>query len=130
MSAAPISALDRARAAWGNALPVWVEALARACDQTSQSEVARRLSYSPAVISTVLLNRYNGSLTRVETKVRGAFMDETVDCPVVGELAKDACAGHQAAPYANTNSIRIRLYRACRNGCAHATIARNAHAES
>ena len=41
----PVSALTRARAAWGGEISPWVEALARACDETSQTAVAKRLGY-------------------------------------------------------------------------------------
>ncbi len=113
--------LARARAAWGEA-PAWVEELARRCDVTSGAEVARRLGYSSAVISGVLRNSYKGALSRVEDRVRGAFLAETVSCPVVGELALDVCAENQTRPYANTNPTRTRLWKSCRAACPHSTL--------
>jgi hypothetical protein len=112
-------ALDRARAAWGADVPAWVEALARACDGSSQSRVAKRIGYSAATLSYVLNFRYSGDLGAVEQAVKGALMAETVNCPVVGELASDACLGHQKAPWAPHNPQRIAFFRACRAGCPH-----------
>ncbi len=115
-------AVTRARSSWGKDVPPWVLALARACDAGSGASVAKRLGYSGAVVSQVLRNAYQGSLSRVEEVVRGAFMAETVGCPVVGEIAKDLCAEHQRRPFANTNPTRVRLYRACRGGCPHSKV--------
>ena len=111
-------ALNRARAAWGDAIPAWVEALAAACDGSSQKVVARRLGYSDAAISNALRNTYKGGLTGIETAVRGAFLSESVPCPVVGDLPRDRCMEYQRRPYANTNQMRVALYRACRS-CPH-----------
>lgn len=109
--------LDRATAAWGASVPTWVEALARACDESSQSKVARRIGYSAATLSYVLNARYSGDLGAVEQAVKGALMAETVACPLVGSLAADTCLNHQKAPWAPHNPQRIAFYRACRDGC-------------
>ena len=49
-------------------------------------------------------------------------MQFTVNCPVVGEIAKDRCLNHQAAPFASTNPQRVSLYKACRGGCSHSAL--------
>jgi len=116
----PTCAIDRARAAW-NDLPDWVETLARACDDRSQATVARLLGVSPALVSGVLRASYRGSMEAAEQRVRGVLMAATVVCPVVGELATDACLRHQRTPWAPHNPGRIAFYRACRGGCPHAT---------
>jgi hypothetical protein len=113
----------KALAAWGEPLPDWIEALATACDRQSQNAVARRLGYSGAAVSLVLNHRYGRDLTAVEQAVRGALMATTVACPVVGELAADACNAHQRAPWAPHNPQRIAFYRACRDGCRHSRLA-------
>lgn len=115
-----MSALQNARSAWGD-VPDWVETLALACDRNSQNAVARRLGYSGALVSLVIRRRYGGSLTAVERTVRATLMAVTVACPVVGDLAADVCDAHQRAPWAPSPG-RIAFYRACRNGCPHATL--------
>ncbi|MDA8230375.1 MAG: transcriptional regulator [Magnetospirillum sp.] len=112
-------ALARVKAAWGESMPDWVDALGRACDQASQSAVAKRIGYSAAAVSFVINAKYTGDLTAVEQAVRGALMAATVACPLVGELATDACLAHQRAAWAPHNPQRIAFYRACRSGCPH-----------
>lgn len=122
------SALGKALAAWGAEIPDWIVVLANAIDEASQNKVAERLAYSAAVLSQVINNRYKAPLTGIEQAVRGALMAATVDCPVVGELASDACLAHQKAPWSPHNPQRIAFYRACRQGCPHSRIG-GAHAQ-
>ena len=63
-----MSARETARAAWGAAIPDWIETLARECDLTSQNQVARRLGRSASLVSNVLRNKY--ALYHVMTKDR------------------------------------------------------------
>lgn len=114
-----VSAIERARAAWGDALPDWVRVLAEQCDASSQAKVAKRVGYSPATVSYVLKARYAGDMRAVEKAVRGAFMAATVDCPVLGALPSNTCLENQRRPFAATNHIRVQLYRACHGGCPH-----------
>lgn len=115
-------AMARARAAWGEAMPDWIVALAEACDAASQSRVAGRLSYSPAVINQVLKGVYPGDVWKVEMAVRGALMAETVACPVLGEIDTQRCLVEQRRPFAATSSLRVQVYRACRAGCPHSRL--------
>ena len=75
----------------------------------------------------MLKTSYNGSLTTVEKAVRGRFMQETVHCPVVGEIGAHICLGHQkrAAVFTSGSSVRVAIARACRNGCPHSRISRS-----
>lgn len=117
----PMTASDKAAAAWGTA-PDWIAALAAECDRTSQNTVARRLGYSAAALSQVINGRYNADSTALEQVVRGALMALTVTCPVVGDLAADACLAHQRAAWSPHNPQRIAFFRACRAGCPHSRI--------
>lgn len=108
--------LDIARAHWGPDMPEWVQALADACTETSQNKVAARLNRSAALVSTVLRNRYAGNMETVEQLVRGVFLAETADCPALGTLPMHECTAWRvkARAFANTNALRVRMYRACR----------------
>ncbi len=110
----------RARAAWGDRLPDWVEALARACDGESQGKVGLRIGYSAAVVNQVVGNDYRGDMAAVERAVRGAFLGLSVECPVLGEISTVACRGHQARSFqaASSNSVKVRLFRTCPS-CPH-----------
>ncbi len=115
------SAYERAVSGWGPALPDWIAELARSCDDSSQNKVAKRIGYSAAVISQVLSHTYRGSMITVEQKVRGALMQETLECPVMGELSKDTCINNQrlaARGVIATSSMRSRLYHSCPD-CIH-----------
>lgn len=107
-----------AREAWGDAMPDWVLVLAEAATAKSATDVARRLDYSTAVVSSVCRNRYAGDLSRVEAKVRGVLMSETVDCPVLGDINRGTCIDEQAKKFFGTSAVRTRLYRAC-PACQH-----------
>lgn len=114
--------LEMARAAWPAPMPGWIELLATECDRSSQAAVAKRLSYSGTVVNQVLRNRYTAGLDAVESAVKGLFEGKEVVCPVLGALAAHRCQENQRAPYASTNPIRVRLYKACRAGCPHSRI--------
>lgn len=106
--------LSRARAAW-SPLPDWVEKLARAADALpSQGVLARKLGCSASAVSAVISNAYKGGLARIEKRVRGALMAETVGCPVLGEIASNDCATNQRAKFSAANPVRAQLARACK----------------
>lgn len=117
------------RAHWGDEAPDWVVRLAEECDRDSQSAVARRIGYSPAVVSHVLKARYPGDLAAVEKAVRGAFMAGTVDCPVLGPIAGNDCLQNQRRPFSAANAQRLRLFKACRSDCPHSRLKGGRHAE-
>ena len=106
--------LNRAARAWGANPPDWVKALALACDKSSQGSVARELEVSAATVNQVLANSYKGRMDRVENRVRGQYMKETVGCPVLGEISKRDCQAHQARKFRGTNPLRVKLFQACK----------------
>jgi hypothetical protein len=111
-------ALLNARKSWGDYLPDWVESLARESDRTSQAAAGRAIGRSAALVNQVIKRSYKGDLTAVEPLVRGALMNEVVDCPVMGELATNICLENQDAKFSAHNHIRVQLYRACKT-CEH-----------
>lgn len=102
--------------------PRWISVLRGQCREHTQARVAEAIGYSAAVVSQVLSGSYRGDLQRVERAVRGAFLGEVVICPVLGEIPTNRCLEIQRQPYASTNPQRVRLYRACRAGCANSQI--------
>lgn len=107
--------LENARVCWGEGLPDWVKLLANECGKSSQSQVAKRLNRSAALVSAVLRNRYTGDMAAVEEVVRGVFERATVDCPAKGTMPANICRDWQlkGRAYSNENSERVRMYRAC-----------------
>ncbi len=107
--------------AWST-LPDWIEALVCEVERTNGTKTAARIGYSGGVISQVLRRNYPGDMPRVETAIRGALMGETVDCPVLGDIGRDRCLQEQDMPRIATSAVRMRLWRACRDGCPHSRI--------
>lgn len=114
-----LSNVEKVRKAWPAPVPAWVMVLAEACDQESQRVLAERTQYSIAVISHVLNNSYKGDVAAVQKAVEGALMNRTVNCPAAGEIGMQQCQAEQRRPFMATNSLRVRMYRACRSGCPH-----------
>lgn len=109
--------------------PDWLAVLRQQCQATSQTAVAQRLRQadgypSAAVINQALKGKYAGNIDRLRALVEGVYLGKTVVCPVVGEIARSDCEAHQRAPFAATNPLRVRLYRACRSGCPHSKLPR------
>jgi len=114
--------LDRARQHW-TPVPDWVAALAGAADKSkSQGDLAKKLGCNASVISAVLAKKYTGRYDTVEAQVRGALMHETSACPVLGAIPRNVCIANQKLPFSAATPQRTQLWRACRNGCRHATI--------
>lgn len=102
----------------------WLIALRRACEDTSQAAVAKKLGVSPAMISQALKGVYRGDIGRLQTLVEGALLVQTVDCPIIGPLAKHKCLEHQERDgrFATANPLKMQLYRACRSGCPYSKL--------
>lgn len=117
--------VEAARVAWDGAAPDWVIALAGECDRAlSQRQVGDDIGYSGSVVNQVLHNSYGGDVRKVEEKVRGRFMGKTVECPVIESIPRDHCLRNQSLKPSElgVNPERIRIYRACRAGCAHSLL--------
>jgi hypothetical protein len=110
--------IDAARAAWGEDLPDWVEALALECGRSSQAQVAKRLGRSTTVISQVVNRRYPATLSAIEERVRGVLMYGSVACPGLGEIPTHECQDwrEKSRHFAFGNPVRVRMFRAC-NAC-------------
>ncbi|MBL4797616.1 MAG: helix-turn-helix transcriptional regulator [Oleispira sp.] len=102
--------------------PAWLVVLQEKCSLASQRKVAEHLGVSNAVISQVLKQKYPGDVSRLEKKVRGAWMGETVNCPIMGELDLNKCLQYQDAKMSVVNPLRVQLYRACNGQCENSQI--------
>lgn len=96
--------------------PDWLDVLRSACQARKQNVVSEEIGYSPTVVSQVLKGVYKGDLRAVQTKVEGALMGLTVDCPVVGDLPRNRCLEYQRQDFAATNHLRVQFSRVC-PGC-------------
>lgn len=116
-----VSFAEKCDLAWGDA-PEWVVELAIYADVYGLRIAAENIGYSLAVISTVIANKYRGDMRRVETRVRGVVMGETVKCPLLDEMPRHLCLDWQKKPFAATSSLRVQMFHACREGCRYSRI--------
>ncbi|MCC3246179.1 transcriptional regulator [Methylocystis sp. WRRC1] len=114
--------LATAREAYGDALPDWVEELAKYASQTSGVQAAKRIGYSSSVVTSICRGKYAGDIASVEGSVRGALMGAMVICPVLGEIGRDQCLQEQGKKFVGSSAARTALYHECRNGCPHSRI--------
>lgn len=115
--------VDKALEAWGEPLADWILELAQLADVEGLGGCAARINYSRSAISNVINNKYgNGDIGRVEAMVRGALLDETVGCPVLGDIGRDRCLQEQNEPFRATSAFRAHLYHACRSKCPHSRL--------
>ncbi len=112
--AARLDPLEKARLAWGPDLPPEIEALAQACREATAASVAARLGCSGALISHLLARKYPGDVDLAFARIRGTLLGEQLDCPILGTVPTTRCLEEQKRPFAATNSIRARLFHACR----------------
>lgn len=110
--------VEIARAAWGEDMPDWIEALALECARSSQNKVAVKLGRSAALVSQVLRAKYPGDLGGLEERFRAEFQAAAIYCPTLGAIPLSTCLDwrRKAQDFQNTNSQRVRMYRAC-SGC-------------
>jgi hypothetical protein len=117
------SFLDKAREAYGDALPEWIEELARYADANTAAAAGRKIGVSGSTVSQILSNSYGArDWGGIEARVRGELMRETVVCPVLDEITKGYCQDEQAKHFTGTSATRTALFHACRGGCEHSRI--------
>ena len=115
-----MSAVLVAQEFWGEDLPDWVLALARACDLpgASQRKVGDRIGYTGSVISQVLRNAYGARLDAIEERVRAVYLGGLLDCPARGEIPSEACLNwrDKSRELRSSSPVVVRMFRAC-NAC-------------
>lgn len=102
--------------------PAWLTVLREQVALHGQRAVANEIGYSKALVSQVLSGKYSGDLHKVAQMVRGAYMGDTVFCPILGDLPLHQCLQYQARPYRPSNHQVVQLFRACRSGCEHSSV--------
>jgi hypothetical protein len=112
-------ALETVRECWPQGAPDWVLALAGECNRTSQRAAGELIGFSGGMVNMVLNGKRPAhTLGNVKAAVRAKLMNESVQCPVLGEIRLTECRENAGRPFAATNPTRVRLWRACRE-CEH-----------
>ena len=115
-----MNAIDKAQAAWGEAMPEEIALLAQEVAGSSLSRTAKRIGVSSAMISRGLSNGYSGKVETLLEAVRVHLMGERIDCPALGVIPKAECGEWRAMRDrpAGSNPPRAMMAVACR-GCRH-----------
>lgn len=92
----------------------WLEALQSRAEMTSLAVVAHEIGYSKATISRVLNGCYGGAIEAVKNAVKCKYLNNLVECPLLGEIESSTCQSHQCRPFAATNPMRVQLHHACK----------------
>lgn len=97
----------------------WRKLLKRAVAEAgSQAAVGRALGYSGAVISQALAGKYPGDQEKLAAKVVEVYGNETVGCPLLGEISLADCRANQRRPFTSSNPITVQLWATCPE-CEH-----------
>ncbi|MGB0893250.1 MAG: helix-turn-helix domain-containing protein [Parashewanella sp.] len=99
----------------------WKQVLIEQCNEHGQVHVAKELGVSKTAISQLVNDKYPGDLERMQKLVEGAYMDQVVVCPILGEISLHDCDKHQRNTNTSGNPQRLRVYKACRSGCPHSS---------
>ena len=84
----------------------------------TQSEIARRIGVSEGTISNALKGRYIGNVDALAERIRGELLNQTVGCPILGEITTRICQDERKKPFHTANPMRVQLWRACKT-CQH-----------
>lgn len=107
----------------------WLDTLRAEVARTSATRVAQRLGVSDGTVSQVLSGKYLANTQRIERRVRGVLLGETVECPVALEMPLHVCQGIQDRPQGRFgNPVHARAWLCCkgrgefadRGPCLHA----------
>lgn len=91
----------------------WLDALRTECERIGRAAVCKTIGISPTTVSQLLSGTYKGSLDRMQSRVEGALLGSTVDCPVCGVIPRDRCIDHQVRKFSATSPMRVQLARQC-----------------
>lgn len=84
----------------------------------TQADIARRIGVSDAAISAALRGRYIGNVDALAERIRGELLNQTVRCPILGEITSRICQDERKKPFHTANPMRVQLWRACKV-CPH-----------
>lgn len=101
----------------------WLIALRTACEQKTQSAVAKRLGVSAAQVSLVLKSAYDGDINRIKSLVEGILMGRKLVCPIMDVITTAKCREIQET-YTSPGGPWLfdMMHKACRSGCPHSRL--------
>lgn len=95
-----------------------MDALLELKKHLTQAAIAKRLGVSDAAVSAALKGRYIGNVEALAERIRGELLNQTVRCPILGEITSRICQDERKKPLHTANPVRVQLWRACKV-CPH-----------
>lgn len=92
-----------------------ISLLKKACEETNQAKVAKKIGYSTTVVSLVLKGKYTGDMDKIKHTIRTRLGNSSVNCPILGEIENDRCLKEQSKPFSSASSHSVRMFKACMN---------------
>lgn len=102
-----------------NKIPDWLHCLRQQTQQHSLAEIGREIGYSKSTLSLVLAGTYSGNTQAVAAAVRRRYLQQSIPCPVLGEIPQRDCRQWASRAYSSASPLTVSMYRACRSGCRH-----------
>ncbi len=96
---------EKAKAAWGDGLPDWVEGLAKALDGLGSKKVGYKIGYNRTTLSRVINNSYPHDSFEIERSVKIGLME--LNCPLLGEDISDEDCESMSLKSFNFKTCRI-----------------------
>ncbi|MCF6267793.1 MAG: hypothetical protein L3J57_14805 [Desulfuromusa sp.] len=93
-----------------------LEVARSAVETHGQAEVAKRIGRSSSAVSLVLAGKYAGNPDKILERIVAEFSNETVNCPILGEIAlADCLEARQRAelPFFPSSGQTTELYQTC-----------------
>lgn len=95
-----------------------LDALLELKKHLTQAAIAKRLGVSDAAVSAALKGRYIGNVEALAERIRGELLNQTVSCPILGDITTRICQDERKKPLHTANPVRVQLWRACKV-CPH-----------
>lgn len=76
-------------------------------------EVSKQIGYTKGAVCHVLKGSYKGNPGRILKATEEKFSQQTVECPVMGEIPLSRCVENRNLPFSSANPIRVILARMC-----------------
>ena len=111
--------LERMEVAWNGKPPLWITALAKHCNASSQKRIAELLGCSSSVISQLLYDTYKGNYDEWAMRVAELLERQKVHCLFFDyEISAAQCFDYRTGRRGKDMSLRRRFEALCPT-CPH-----------
>lgn len=91
----------------------WVKQLRQAVAEHGSQKVAEQLDCSRVLVSQLVNGRYASPVEKWKRRVEALFSQETVPCPILGDISSSRCARERSRGFSATSPVRVQLSQTC-----------------